>query len=94
VTSAIILLIIFLNSLRIHQNATCEKQLAEVDPIVASFCGGAVGVLSALLVVEQNNVKEHQKQRCFYCQGTGYLVCGGCGGKPLISMDGPTSSVK
>lgn len=27
-------------------------QLAEVDPIVASFCGGAVGVVSALLVVE------------------------------------------
>jgi hypothetical protein len=27
-------------------------QLAEVDPIVASFCGGAVGVVSGLLVVE------------------------------------------
>ena len=27
-------------------------QLAEVDPIVASFCGGAVGAVSALLVVE------------------------------------------
>jgi hypothetical protein len=27
-------------------------QLAEVDPIVASFCGGAVGVVSALLLVE------------------------------------------
>ena len=25
-------------------------QLAEVDPIVASFCGGAVGVLTSLLV--------------------------------------------
>jgi hypothetical protein len=24
----------------------------QVDPIVASFCGGSVGVLSALLVVE------------------------------------------
>jgi hypothetical protein len=28
------------------------EQLAEVDPIVASFCGGAVGAVSALLVVE------------------------------------------
>jgi hypothetical protein len=27
-------------------------QLADVDPIVASFCGGAVGVVSGLLVVE------------------------------------------
>ncbi len=25
---------------------------SQVDPIVASFCGGSVGVLSALLVVE------------------------------------------
>lgn len=28
------------------------QQLAQVDPIVASFCGGAVGVLSTLMVVE------------------------------------------
>jgi hypothetical protein len=39
------------------------SQLAEVDPIVASFCGGAVGVLSALLVVEDNNIKKQQKNR-------------------------------
>lgn len=39
-------------------------QLAEVDPIVASFCGGAVGAVSALLVVEINNVKKQQKNRC------------------------------
>jgi len=32
-------------------------QLAEVDPIVASFCGGGVGVLTALLIVEANNAK-------------------------------------
>ena len=32
-------------------------QLAEVDPIVASFCGGSVGVLTALLIVEANNAK-------------------------------------
>eukprot|EP00798_Chlamydomonas_sp_ICE-L_P000852 gene852-17780_t len=30
------------------------SQFADVDPIVASFCGGAIGVLSALLVVEMN----------------------------------------
>ena len=38
-------------------------QLAQVDPIVASFCGGAVGVLSALLIVEENNIKKQQKTR-------------------------------
>jgi nitrate/nitrite transporter NarK len=35
-------------------------QLARVDPIVASFCGGAVGVVSALLVVEVGNVQRQQ----------------------------------
>ena len=43
-------------------------QLAEVDPIVASFCGGAVGVLSTLLVVEVNNAKLQAKTRCVYCE--------------------------
>ncbi|KAL6769244.1 CPL6 [Auxenochlorella protothecoides x Auxenochlorella symbiontica] len=56
------------------------NQLADVDPIVASFCGGAVGVLSALLLVEINNAKVHNKQRCLYCEGTGYLACGACEG--------------
>jgi hypothetical protein len=59
------------------------SQLAEVDPIVASFCGGAVGVLSALLIVEENNIKKQQKTRCFYCKGTGYLMCGNCIGSGL-----------
>lgn len=40
------------------------RQLAQVDPIVASFCGGAVGVISALLVIEINNIKQQQKNRC------------------------------
>ena len=31
---------------------------------MASFCGGSVGVLSALLVVEVNNVKRQQRNRC------------------------------
>lgn len=33
-------------------------QLAEVDPIVASFCGGAVGAISALLVVEVRRAQQ------------------------------------
>lgn len=39
-------------------------QLADVDPIVASFCGGAVGVVSCLLVIEVGNVTRQQKNRC------------------------------
>lgn len=54
------------------------SQLAEVDPIVASFCGGAVGVLTTLLIVEANNAKVQEKKRCIYCEGTGYLACGQC----------------
>lgn len=64
------------------------NQLADVDPIVASFCGGAVGVLSALLLVEINNAKVHNKQRCLYCEvrGRGWapslpcmgVHCGNC----------------
>ena len=38
-------------------------QLAQVDPIVASFCGGAVGVLSTLLVVEVNNKDKQAAQQ-------------------------------
>lgn len=44
------------------------SQLAEVDPIVASFVGGAVGVLTTLLVVEANNAKTQAKTRCIYCE--------------------------
>ena len=54
------------------------QQLSEVDPIVASFCGGAVGVLTALLIVEENNVTRQAKARCAYCEGTGYIACGNC----------------
>jgi hypothetical protein len=38
---------------------------------VASFSGGAVGVISALMVVEINNVKQQELKRCKYCLGTG-----------------------
>ncbi|GBF98764.1 chaperone dnaJ [Raphidocelis subcapitata] len=58
-------------------------QLARVDPIVASFCGGGVGAVSALLVVELNNVKKQQRNRCHYCEGTGYLPCGHCVGSGI-----------
>ena len=42
-------------------------QLAAVDPIVASFCGGAVGVLTTLIIVEANNASTQERRRCFYC---------------------------
>ncbi|KAG1679768.1 hypothetical protein FOA52_012679 [Chlamydomonas sp. UWO 241] len=54
------------------------SQLAQVDPIVASFCGGAVGVLSSALLIEYNNILSQLKSRCHYCKGTGYLMCGNC----------------
>eukprot|EP00472_Partenskyella_glossopodia_P010772 CAMPEP_0197532906 /NCGR_PEP_ID=MMETSP1318-20131121/41382_1 /TAXON_ID=552666 /ORGANISM="Partenskyella glossopodia, Strain RCC365" /LENGTH=395 /DNA_ID=CAMNT_0043089605 /DNA_START=143 /DNA_END=1330 /DNA_ORIENTATION=+ len=60
-------------------------QLAAVDPIVASFCGGVVGVLSALLAVEVNNAKAQAARVCTFCEGGGYLVCGMCGGNGLDS---------
>lgn len=44
---------------------------SQVDPIVASFSGGAVGVISSLMVVEINNVKQQEHKRCKYCLGTG-----------------------
>lgn len=46
---------------------------SQVDPIVASFSGGAVGVISALMVVEVNNVKQQEHKRCKYCLGTGMV---------------------
>lgn len=62
------------------QSIHLPSQLAQVDPIVASFCGGAVGVLSAFLLVEVKNVKAQIDTRCVYCGGTGYLECGNCHG--------------
>lgn len=53
-------------------------QLSQVDPIVASFSGGAVGVISALMLLEANNVEQQEKKRCKYCLGTGYLACARC----------------
>jgi len=77
------------------QSIGLPEQLAEVDPVVASFCGGAVGVLTALFIVEANNIRSHAKERCFYCQGSGYLSCGQCNGTGILvsndsrSKEGP-----
>ena len=60
-----------------------------MDPIVASFTGGAVGVLSMLLLVEVNNVEKQHKARCVYCSGTGYLPCAQCGSRGrLVAREG------
>nr|WCI15276.1 orange isoform X1 [Crocus sativus] len=60
------------------RNVHLPLQLSQVDPIVASFSGGAVGVISALMLVEANNVDQQEKMRCKYCHGTGYLACARC----------------
>jgi hypothetical protein len=54
------------------------RQLAMVDPIVASFTGGAVGAISAFFVIEIQNFKEQEKKLCMYCKGSGYLQCAEC----------------
>lgn len=68
-------------------------QLSEVDPIVASFSGGAVGVISALMVVEINNVKQQEHKRCKYCLGTGYLACARCSSTGALVLIEPVSTV-
>ncbi|KAJ4911682.1 chaperone protein dnaJ-related [Raphanus sativus] len=63
-------------------------QLSQVDPIVASFSGGAVGVISTLMLIEVNNVKQQEKKRCKYCLGTGYLPCAKCSASGVcLSVD-------
>ncbi|KAL3689927.1 hypothetical protein R1sor_016236 [Riccia sorocarpa] len=60
---------------------------SEVDPIIASFSGVAVGVISALMVVEINNVKQQEHKRylaCARCSGSGSLVVE----IPLVSASG------
>lgn len=52
---------------------TSLSKCSQVDPIVASFSGGAVGVISALMIVEINNVKQQELKRCKYCLGTGMI---------------------
>ncbi|XP_051121238.1 protein ORANGE, chloroplastic-like [Andrographis paniculata] len=69
-------------------------QLSEVDPIVASFSGGAVGVISALMVVELNNVKQQEDKKCKYCLGTGYLACARCSSTGSLVLAEPVSTLK
>jgi hypothetical protein len=54
------------------------RQLAEVDPIVASFTGGAVGVVSGFFAIEIRSAQEQRKKVCMYCKGSGYLTCAEC----------------
>lgn len=68
-------------------------QLSQVDPIVASFSGGAVGVISALMVVEINNVKQQEHKRCKYCLGTGYLACARCSSTGSLVLVEPIATV-
>ncbi|RXH94827.1 hypothetical protein DVH24_024511 [Malus domestica] len=64
----------------------------QVDPIVASFSGGAVGVISALMVVEINNVKQQEHKRCKYCLGTGSLACARCSSTGTLVLTEPVST--
>lgn len=75
------------------QNVHLPMQLSQVDPIVASFSGGAVGVISALMVVEVNNVKQQEQKRCKYCVGTGYLACARCSNTGALVLIEPVSSI-
>ncbi|XP_021667957.2 protein ORANGE, chloroplastic isoform X1 [Hevea brasiliensis] len=80
-------------------SAHLPMQLSQVDPIVASFSGGAVGVISALMVVEINNVKQQEHKRCKYCLGTGvpwilwYLACARCSSTGALVLIEPVSTV-
>ncbi|KAG0474520.1 hypothetical protein HPP92_014206 [Vanilla planifolia] len=74
-------------------NMHLPMQLSQVDPIVASFSGGAVGVISALMVVEINNVKQQEQKRCKYCLGTGYLACARCSGSGALVLVEPVATV-
>ena len=61
--------------MRLSPNYSCLlSRFSQVDPIVASFSGGAVGVISALMLLEANNVEQHEKKRCKYCYGTGMCI--------------------
>lgn len=66
-------------------------QLSQVDPIVASFSGGAVGVISALMLIEANNVEQQEKKICKYCHGTGYLACARCSASGICLKTEPVS---
>jgi hypothetical protein len=66
----------------VHTSPCSDPPPASPAPWPSSlqFCGGAVGVLSALLLLEVSNIKQQLRGRCAYCKGTGYLLCGNCTG--------------
>ncbi|XP_010931113.2 protein ORANGE-LIKE, chloroplastic-like [Elaeis guineensis] len=72
-------------------NIHLPMQLSQVDPIVASFSGGAVGVISALMLAEAKNVEQQEKKRCKYCHGTGYLACARCSASGVFLSVEPVS---
>ncbi|RVW19971.1 Protein ORANGE-GREEN, chloroplastic [Vitis vinifera] len=76
-----------------HSLIIVPRLPSQVDPIVASFSGGAVGVISALMVVEINNVKQQENKRCKYCLGTGYLACARCSSTGALVLIEPVSTV-
>lgn len=74
------------------RNMHLPMQLSQVDPIVASFSGGAVGVISALMLIEANNVEQQEKKRCKYCHGSGYLACARCSSSGVCLSVDPIST--
>ncbi|KAL9256408.1 ORANGE-LIKE, chloroplastic-like protein [Drosera capensis] len=64
--------------------------LSQVDPILASL-GRSVGVISALMLIEANNVVQQEKKRCKYCHGTGYLACSRCSASGMCVKTEPIS---
>ncbi|XP_073004596.1 protein ORANGE, chloroplastic-like [Typha latifolia] len=72
-------------------NMHLPLQLSQVDPIVASFSGGAVGVISTLMLIEVNNVQQQEKKRCKYWHGTGYLACARCSASGVVLSIEPIS---
>ncbi|XP_008778060.1 protein ORANGE-LIKE, chloroplastic [Phoenix dactylifera] len=73
------------------RNMHLPMQLSQVDPIVASFSGGAVGVISAMMLAEAKNVGQQEKKRCKYCHGTGYLACARCSASGVFLSVEPVS---
>ncbi|XP_020694833.1 protein ORANGE-LIKE, chloroplastic [Dendrobium catenatum] len=73
------------------QSMHLPLQLSQVDPIISSFSGGAVGVISALMLIEVNNVEQQQKKRCKYCHGAGYLACARCAASGVCASTEPVS---
>uniref|UniRef100_A0A0E0CLJ5 CR-type domain-containing protein n=1 Tax=Oryza meridionalis TaxID=40149 RepID=A0A0E0CLJ5_9ORYZ len=58
--------------------------IAPVLELKLGLGGGAVGVISALMLVEIRNVRQQEKKRCTYCHGTGYLPCARCSASGML----------